>query len=467
LPSYFPERHGVFEAARATLPQFAERHRCLVTFFPKVLIDGSDAEAALQFARSSGVDFILVLHGGFTMGDVARTLAESEFRLGFWAVPEPSFDGSIQLNNFVSLNMSLSIAAGARDLESRPVSWYFGDVHSAAFTDRLASTLAALRVLKAARGARIGIVGGVAPSFFNMQVHPGQLRRRWDITVVEFPIDALRAAASDVPIDAVRETRRAMVAAAGHAEAPVSELSARYAEGLRRLAADNRLDAVAVSDWPALQEDPGFHPGAAFSWLEENDGMAIASEGDALGALTQLAVVAVTGRPGCIVDLCAPRPQTARLLVWHGGGGPLYMAAGGSLRWIDHPMLGRGDPNARPVGTIADFRFAPGPVTLVRIGRDGDALFVMNANIVDDATAGFAGARGWLSGFQMGGHDLSLTDVIEIVMHSAIEHHFVLVPGRHGSAFSELATWSGAELVSPIREAGYLPAAPSKERLDR
>src|SRR5690606_21737659 len=90
----------------------------------------------------------------------------------------------------------------------------------------------------------------------------------------------------------------AMTAAAtvaGVSEAQM-RLSASAALALRDLAAAGGYDALAVSDWPALQENPGMHPGAAFTWIEESDRLPVASEGDILGAVTQLAAKALTGR---------------------------------------------------------------------------------------------------------------------------------------------------------------------------
>lgn len=461
LPSYFPERHGVFEAARRFLPALGANAGAEITFYPRTLVNEADTREALAFASEAGSDFLLLLHGGFTMGDVARTLAQSDFRIGFWAIPEPVFERDIQLNNFVSLNMSVSIAAGVRDLATRPVAWYFGTADSSDFFSRFTTTLSALRIARATAGRRVGLIGGLAPTFYNMEVDRRHLAERWDTTILDLDIESLRAAATRVPEGAVNATVTAMAAAAHVATGVLGmQLSARYALALRDIAASEHLDALAISDWPALQDNPGFHPGAAFSWLEESVGMAIASEGDALGALSQIATITATGRPGCIVDLCAPDPATGLLLAWHGGGGPLHLAGGSEARWIDHPMMGRGRPGAARIGTIADFIFAPGPVTLLRVGRNGDTIFALEARVVEGTSPGFDGARGWLGEFRIGDAEMTLADVIETIMHHGLEHHFVLMPGHHGAVFAELATWTASRWQPASPAARYLPPAP-------
>lgn len=95
------------------------------------------------------------------------------------------------------------------------------------------------------------------------------------------------------------------------------------------------------------------HPGNAFSWLEEVDHIPVASEGDVLGALTQLLARALSGR----------------LLMWHGGG-PLYMADDKGAAWINHPMMGREVVAGPKFGGVADFVFQPGPHAIFGIDRD-------------------------------------------------------------------------------------------------
>jgi len=126
---------------------------------------------------------------------------------------------------------------------------------------------------------------------------------------------------------------------------------------------------LAVSDWAAFQANPGMHPGSAFSWLEEVDHIPVASEGDVLGALTQLLARALSGRLGCLLDITEPDLDTGRLLMWYGGG-PLYMADDKGAAWINHPMMGREVVDSPKFGGVADFVFQPGSHAIFRIDRD-------------------------------------------------------------------------------------------------
>ena len=195
------------------------------------------------------------------------------------------------------------------------------------------------------------------------------------------------------------------------------------------------------------------HPGAAFSWLEEIDGLPVASEGDVLGAVTQLVAKSLSGRVGYLLDMTEPDLNAGQLLVWHGGGGPLYLANDAGARWINHPMIGRGTVEGPVFGAIADLVFRDGPVTLFRAARNASAMFRMTAEVRGRDPSGFAGCRGWLEGFDIDGDNASLEDVVATVMSHGLEHHFVLVPGDISEVLAEFASWTGMKTLGrrPMR----------------
>ncbi|MEM9778668.1 MAG: hypothetical protein AAF813_02040 [Pseudomonadota bacterium] len=460
LPSYFPERHKVWDRAEEALEALCAQESADCFTVPEIPMNGSDAQAALDRCAAEGVDFVLLLHGGFSMGDVARTVAASPFRAGFWSVPEPVRTGDIQLNNFVSLNMSMSIARQVRDLRTRPVQWYHGAPESPALRARLGTTVRALRAAKFLEGARIGVIGGLAMTFYNMEVSTNTLRQRLGVDVAHHDMHELTGRMAALPEDRVRTEVAAMAQAAridGVSEAQMA-LTGRAALALRDMAEATGYAALAVSDWPALQEDPGMHPGAAFTWLEEVDGLPVASEGDVLGAVSQLVAKALSGRVGYLLDMTEPDLDAGQLLMWHGGGGPLYLADVAGARWINHPMIGRGTDAGPIYGAISDLVFQDGPVSVFRVARDAGALFQMRATVAGREPSGFTGCRGWLEGFEIDGTPASLEDTVATVMAHGLEHHFVLVPGDISAPLAEFGAWTGMETLGLRPMRGHLDA---------
>ena len=413
-------------------------------------MDARDTQNALDKCAAAGADFILCLHGGFSMGDVARTIAAAPVKAGFWSVPEPVRTGDIQLNNFVSLNMSLSIARQVRNLRERPVQWYHGAPESAALVSKLRTTIKALNAVKQLSQSRIGVIGGLAMTFYNMEVSSSALRSRIGVEVANHDMHELTQRMDSIEQSRIDKELANMNAAAsveGVSESQMA-LQSKAVLAMQDISKENDYAALAVSDWPALQDYPGMHPGAAFTWLEEKYNLPVASEGDVLGAVTQLVAQSISGKVGYLLDMTEPDLDAGQLLVWHGGGGPLYHADSKGARWINHPMIGRGTEQGPIYGAIADLVFKDGPVSVFRVARDAGALFQMNSTVSGRDPSGFDGVRGWLDQFSMQGESLTLEDVVNTVMAHGLEHHFILVPGDISAVLAEFGSWSGMKTLS-------------------
>ncbi len=458
LPSYFPQKHGVFDACQNWLVDLAKARGARVVVAETTPMNGTEARQAVADVQAKGADFLLLLHGGFTMGDVAREIARAPLPMGVWATPEPTLIDDIQLNNFVSLNMSMSIARGVRDLSCHPVQWYLGAPGEEALTRRLGQTIRALAAKKALDGAKIGVIGGLAMTFYNMEVSADTLVRQlgvWCDHIDIHHMTDLMAAQTDADVAEELAAMRKAAQVRGVSDAQMA-LTARASLALRAIATDGGYDALTVSDWPALQANPGMHPGAAFSWLEENDGLPVVSEGDVLGAVTQLVAKSLTGKVGCLLDMTSPDFARDQILMWHGGGGPLYMAKD-DVAWINHPMIGRGTEAGPIYGAIADYEFAHGDCSVLRVSRHGTAHFAVEGTVAAGPAPGFTGCRGWIGEFTSTNGPCSAQDVVTSVMEHGLEHHFILVPGHHRAVFEEFAGWCGMHALAVIPAHDGLP----------
>ena len=248
LPSYFPDKHKVWSRCEVALLKLCESHSADLFIAPTIPMDAIDTVNALEAFEQAGADFILVLHGGFTMGDVARTVAAAPVKAGFWSIPEPIRTGDIQLNNFVSLNMSLSIARQVRTLTENPVQWYHGAPESDALLSKLGNTLKALKALNDLRGARIGVIGGLAMTFYNMEVSSNALRRRLGVEVSHLDMHELTDRMQMIDASRVSAELTAMAVAAqvdGVSDVQM-ELTARAALAMRDIACDSNLSLIHI-----------------------------------------------------------------------------------------------------------------------------------------------------------------------------------------------------------------------------
>ena len=397
------------------------------------------------------------------MGDVVAPFAQSPMLLGLWAPSEPTHAGPPLLGNYVSMNLNAGIMT--RYLRPRrPFKWFFGTTDHAWFAPRLAVTVQALRATKALAGGRVGVIGGLAPTFFNLLCDERRVQERLGTRFFEHEMAELLEHQAVAPAAEVADVVAAMHRYA-HGGVEVSardmEVSARLYLGMRHVAHSQGYSALAVSDWPRLQDTLQIHPGLAFSWLNEVDGIPVAAEGDRLGATSMLLLDAVSGTGSLLLDMIDVDLPRDAALMWHMGGSPLALAGPGGVSIKNHPTLGRKAPGGVRAGAIADFIFAPGPCTITRIAGDAQALVIVEGDIVAGPSAGFEGSRGWVTNFRINQQPASLADLINTALVEGLEHHFVLSTGSHGAALAEIAAWTGLQPVHavPYSDAMQLPVS--------
>lgn len=456
LPSYEALQHDVFDRSRRVLTQRVEAAGGAMAEKLAPIETREQAERVAERLAATGTDLVVLQSASFAMGDMVLPFADRGLRLCLWAPEEPRRSGPIPLNGFVSMHLQAGVLRRWARTPGAPFKWLFGDEGHPWFEDRLAVTLRAVRGLAALEGARIGLVGGVAPTFLNVVADARNLHQRLHVEVVDRELseviatsDGLLANASSTELTTV--TTELETAADGRVEVSSEDLRANAAVyiALRRLAREHELDALAVSDWPLFQGRMGLHPGLAFSWLDQHDGVPVASEGDVGGALGMLLARGIAAEPAMLLDVNDVDMDRDALLTWHCGGSPLAIADDDGVRWTRHTTLSR-DPDA-PMGTVADLRFRHGPVTLLRVSDHGARMFVVDGDVIASPHPGFDGSRGWVSGFLDAVGAVSAGDVVQTLLHEGIEHHLTLVPGRHAVAVREAAAWLGAELVETCR----------------
>jgi L-fucose isomerase-like protein len=452
LPTYYADEYAVFQHSASALQRLADDLDFELSIKAPI-VTKDEAERTASELTIEETDFALLQSSTFAMGDVLLPFVGRSFRLGLWATEEPTKAGPIMLNNFVSMNLHAGILTRYIQHENVRFKWFYGSGDHEWFRPRLEVTVLALKALRRLANARIALVGGIAPTFYNFAFDERKLRARFGLVVDPHELDGVFARAERQEPQAVERVVRDLTeVASGRVEISMRDLQTSAAAylALKELADEHGYDALAVSDWPRFQSALGIHPGMAFSWLDEHDGIPVASEGDVLGATSMLMANAVSGRQSMLLDMNDLDFDADAVLMWHCGGSPLHFANERGVRWINHATLGRKVPEARPMGAVADFVFRPQDVTLCRLSADGDRLLALDARVIEGRHPGFDGSRGWVSQFQLHDERLTLADLVNTVLVEGIEHHFVLASGHHSEALVELAAWSGTRSIDEV-----------------
>lgn len=446
LPTYFPQKYNVFERCIKAIQHLAKSQDIIVKVADTIPMNAEQTQHILNQFTAENIDFILLVHGGFTMGDVARQIAISPFDVGIWATHEPTLTGDVQLNNFVSLNMSISLFKQHRDCKTHPITWFYGEPEDTTLHREISQNLKALKVKYRLQHSKIGLIGNVAPTFYNMQINQATLKQHLGINVEDIDMHTLLQRMDCVWQDEINTEISVMRSHIDFSALSNSQIAqtVHCIIALRHIAQDGGYDGLAVSDWPVLQNPPyNMHPGGAFSWLEYNDKLPIASEGDVMGVITQLIVQQITDVVGCVLDMTLPQFDNNRILIWHGGGGSLSFANNTPVPFVPHPMIGRGTPAQSMYGAIADFEFSTGQYGLCRLSDNGKKMWAINTEIVpvSPKESGYTGCRGWASNFSDLNNTYTAKDMVQSVFEHGIEHHFILAPGGIYNDLQCVAKW--------------------------
>jgi len=429
----------------------------------------ADVEAWLGELKGRAVDFLMVQLCAIASGAVMETIAKSGIPLGLWGLPEPAAEGPVQLNSLCGLTMFCSIIR--THLKGLPIryKWFYGERQDRQFRARFLATVRSLKAVNRLKGEKIGMIGGVAPGFLNVYADRREIERRFGVQVAEYEFSDLRRLIEATPVDSsIRQLAGKIATEVNGVSEDVRgalELNAVVHESIRKFAADNSLDSLAVSCWPRFRTELGIMPCAAYARLTDN-GLITACEGDLEGVLSMRILQSLAGTSAMIMDFTDVDREAGMIQYWHCGNAPLGCGQPGTVRLAPHFKPGSrvtcGD--SVKVGMTYDMRFAPGEYTVFRLMDDGSRCLVFSGEMMDNPRgSGFDGTRGWLGRLRHEGGELPLRDLLETIMSEGVPHHHCLVKGNVVSALTECMRWFGVEVIRPIEygDSARFDAAPA------
>ncbi len=436
-----------------------------------------DVRMRLDELKKGGVDFLVVQLCSFASGAIMEAIAKSGIPLGLWGLPEPAAEGRVQLNSLCGLTMFCSIIRTyLKDVPIR-YKWFYGERKDSQFMARFRATIRALKAIGELRGARIGIVGGIAPGFLNVYADRREIERRFAVEVVEYDFSDLRRVIQCLAVDqGIHQLAGTMVAEVDGVSDDVRgtvELNAVVHESIRKFAADNSLDSLGVSCWPKFRTELGIMPCAAYARLTDK-GLMTACEGDLEGVLSMRILQSLAGKSPMIMDFTDVDREAAMIQYWHCGNAPLSCGKRGTVRLAPHFKPGSrvtcGDD--KKVGMTYEMIFEPGEYTVFRLMADGSRCLIFSGEMMENPRGeGFDGTRGWLGKLRCGGREMPLGDLMDTILTEGIPHHHCLVRGNVTTQLTECMNWLGVEVIRPFGYEDFMrfeaPPASARHPSDR
>lgn len=363
VPTYHMETaQQVFEQSVAAIRSVTDACACP----DSILLSTEDVE---QFLDKAEPDLVIFQNITFANAAYMETvLHKTDCPVLLWTLPEPAGDGGrLRLNSLTGTYSAANMLhSGARSYE-----YLLGAPDEEDVRAKLRATLHAADVRKQLHGLNLAQVGEPPEGFAFGSADAEDLRKAFGVGLVNVPAEDLMAAARAVPDEeaaaALAEVQSATVGMDRLPEKNRMDF-ARLLLVYRKFAADHNVSALTSRCWPDFFTDYGTPVCAVLSLLTD-DGIAGSCEGDAIGALSMMLGMRLSGKPVFFGDPVAVSETENTMTFWHCGMAPAGLADpdGGAVIGV-HPNRG--------IGPVMDFGCMPAEhVTVFRLGRQPDGSF--------------------------------------------------------------------------------------------
>jgi L-fucose isomerase-like protein len=368
-----------------------------------VIFNLDQAEAITSYFQRQGVDGLII--GALNFGDErsAALIAERmHLPILLFATKEPPVPpgpSKARVSDSYCGTLSISSALYRRRIPFHYAGIFLPDEGS--FQTEIETFVRAVAVVKNLRAARLGQVGVRPDTFETVAYDETALIRKFGQSVIHLELSELVAAAQSLAddhpqvmllMDAMRnEVSQVTVADTWLRKAAKLEIAASA------FFTRNRLSAMGMQCWPAIQSMWGFSTCALFGRLTGR-GMLTACEVDILGSLSMLInYSAALGEtiPHFIDWTIQHREDDNRFLAWHCGNAPVCLADNPAKTALRSREDMEGALPANPEDSQAglyQFQVKPGIVTICRLAEFNEEwkLLISSGEIVpsDESLAG-------------------------------------------------------------------------------
>lgn len=244
--------------------ELAQKNDCEVIKGESAFFEPEEAKRVANGLKDC--DLIVVTVKGFTwFGECINEFTKLGVPVCCWAVPEPKKEGVLLFNSMTGLNLFTSVANSGREIPA--VKWLYGNADDTLFVNRFLTTVGAIRCLKAIKGKKIAIAGGVAEGFVNLEYDKKKVESRFGITIEETDIDKIIDAVLEMKDEEISELAAEIKSSASSFTADEERFvkSCKLICVLKRYFEENNYAGMAVACWTRFQERLDIFPCMAFT----------------------------------------------------------------------------------------------------------------------------------------------------------------------------------------------------------
>ena len=450
----------LFKRYQKELDRMGETMGFETVHYKKVMLTLKDAREIREDLDARDVDFLLLFHPSYIIGDNVFEVMKTRARVGLWAIEEPRDEGPMPLASFVNLSQNASIARHNFKGAQKKVKWFFGPIDGPLFKPRFEITVKALLAVKNLRGARVAQIGKLADGHINHYNDVRDIYEHLGVDVTrDYEVEDVLAMGEKIPKSLVEhelDDLRSKTTSDRIGESKIVD-SVRMYLAVKQICEEQGYSACAFSCWPKLMPLKGMS-GCLVNALLNNAGIAAGCEADVLGTVSMLALrIFSSGQSVVLMDLPKFDFSDNTLMLWHCGTSPFDMADSKGVKLERHYFAEYSKQDVlKDCGPITDVRFRPSEITVFRFTGDAQSFYYFTGKTFDGGKKTFNGSRGWVKDLALNGEPVKALDLMNTMLVRGLPHHHPMVMADVGNCIEELAWWLGLKKVKPAPYRDYL-----------
>lgn len=445
-----------FESYKKQLSKMAPEMDFELVIFDTIISSMPQAEKVRKELDDKNIDFCLLFHPSYIVGDFIFEIMKARANFGLWAIEELRDDGPMPLASLVNLSQNAGIAKN-NFRSPKKIKWFFGDIGSKYFKPRFEITIKALKAIKALENARVAQIGKLADGHINHIVDPREIYKNLKVNVSrDYEVEDVMALGEKIPSLEVEEEYKKLIKAVKIGKASPDKIKSSVAMFLavKTIAKENNYDAIAFSCWPKLMPKKEM-VGCLINSMLNSINLPGGCEADVLSTISMMVLKSLTGKPVATMDLPKFDEKDDSLLLWHCGSAPKEMAnSRGCI--CDKHYFAEYDESIKNCAPITDIIFKKSEVTIFRFFDEGEKFYYFTGRFFDENKKSFNGSRGWVNDLKLYNEPIKAMDLANTMILNGLPHHYPMVMENVSSYLEEMAYWLDLKKTRKLPYADYL-----------
>ncbi len=430
-----------------------------ILHFKKEMLTVQDARKIRHEADEKDIDFLLLFHPAYIIGDLVYEVLKTKALIGLWAIEEPRDEGPMPLASFVNLSQNISIAHHNFKNGIKKAKWFFGPIDGPFFRPRFEITVKALTAVKNLKDAKVAQIGKLADGHIN---HYNDVRDIYRWTGVDisrdYEVEDIIAMGDKMSGKDVSEELEKLESSTTSQRISRGKIdgSVRMYLAIKHICKENVYSAVAFSCWPKLMPLKGM-TGCLINAMLNNAGIVAGCEADALSTVSMLALKYLSDASTVLTDLPKFDAADNSLMLWHCGTSPFDMSDSRGVTLDRHYFADyTSEERYKDVGPITDVVFKPGGLTVFRFTGEAESFYYFTGTVFNEGKKTFHGSRGWVKDLRLYDEPVAVVDLMNTLLVNGLPHHYPMVLKDVGKYVEELAYWKGLKKIRKARYRDYL-----------